>query len=167
MHDLTVVVVDDDRDIRYALAEVLSAEGYPVRLATNGQEGLASIRELGLDRCLVLLDMAMPTMNGEELLAILRDEGHLPALPVVVLSASKPTFAATAGARLCLHKPIDLDVLLRVLERLCDGRDRPSEASDASCTRLRTTAPATRPLAKCAEGEGDAAPTTQRQRGAR
>jgi hypothetical protein len=68
-------------------------------------------------------------------------------LPVIVLSATKPTFAATSGARLCLHKPVAVDVLLRVVERLSND---PSEASDESCSRLLSGPPDGAPAhAKC------------------
>ena len=152
MRAVTILVVDDDADIRFALAEGLQMEGYRVRLAANGVEAIESIAALRTERCVVLLDMLMPTMGGEEVLQLLRNEDQLPTLPVIVVSATTPLFAATAGARLCLNKPIALDVLLRVLERLCD---EPGNANDVSHARLRAT-PATGalPVAECAGEPG-------------
>jgi len=162
MRAFTIVVVDDEPDIRAVIADLLAAEGYSVRVAANGLEALEAVHELGADRCLVLLDMYMPKMTGEEFLRAVRAEGHLPALRVIVLSATKPTFAATAGARLCLHKPVALDALLRVVERLSSDT---SEVSDESCARLLSSPPDRGPaLAKCGEDNGaDAARLRRRE----
>ena len=110
-----VLVVDDEHDIRETLAEVLEFEGYEVLQACDGREGLAIVRQLGATPFVVLLDMKMPVMDGEEFLRTLRDEHLLSFVPVVVLSASMPRHEATSGARICLHKPISYDALVRVV----------------------------------------------------
>jgi CheY-like chemotaxis protein len=115
----TVVVVDDEIDIRTTLADILECEGYSVLQACNGLEALHVLHSLGRTPALILLDMMMPVMNGEEFLRVLRENHKVPAVPVVVLTAAKPSHDATTGARICLHKPISLEYLLRVLERLC------------------------------------------------
>jgi CheY-like chemotaxis protein len=85
----TIVIVDDDEDIRLALREALECGGYSVRLAANGVEALRLVRALGSGPCVVILDMMMPIMSGEEVLRELREANRLPTLPVVVLSAGK------------------------------------------------------------------------------
>ena len=72
---------------------------------------------------------------------VIRPEGRIPELPVVILSATRHASTETAAARMCLHKPIALTTLLKVVERLCpDALSSPL----ASCSRLSV-------------GEGDAA----------
>jgi CheY-like chemotaxis protein len=137
----TVLVVDDDDDIRSTISALLREEGYPVRSCSTGATALEAIRALHGSPCLVLLDMKMSGMSGADVLAALRAEGRLPELPVVIISATRHASTETAGARMCLHKPIALSTLLKVVERLSpDALSSPL----ASCTRLSV-------------GEGDAA----------
>jgi len=117
----TLIVVDDDDDIREALSTLLSLEGHDVRGAVDGVEGLCLISEFSGDQagsCIVLLEMMMPDMSGAEVMQVLREAEQLPKLPVVVISATTPVPADVAGARLCLHKPLDADTVLAVVRRL-------------------------------------------------
>ena len=83
----TVLVVDDDPGIRESVREVLSTEGYQVLEAADGAEAL--IRMDGVDgRCVVLLDLAMPRMNGLQLLTELSRRTQMERFPVVVMSAN-------------------------------------------------------------------------------
>src|SRR5437773_5776775 len=86
----TFVVVDDDSDTREALSTLLQMEGHRVLGAADGVEGLCLISELERSPCIVLLDMMMPEMSGAEVMVILRDAQQLPALPVIVISATTP-----------------------------------------------------------------------------
>jgi CheY-like chemotaxis protein len=133
MNRPTVLVVDDDEDIRLTIVELLKEEGYPVRSCSTGAGALEEIRELHGSPCLVLLDMKMSGMSGADVLATLRDEKRIPELPVVIISATRHASTETAGARMCLHKPLALTTLLKVVERLsCDALSSPL----ASCSRL-------------------------------
>lgn len=115
----TLIIVDDDDDIREALSTLFSLEGYEVRTAENGVEGLCLISDAAESgACIVLLDMMMPEMSGAEVMHVLRDADQLPKLPVVVISATTPVPAEVAGARLCMHKPLDTERLLAVMRRL-------------------------------------------------
>src|SRR5262245_23155992 len=88
-----VLVVDDDEEIRNALTEFLSDEGYGVVSASNGREALASLRE-GVHPSVILLDLMMPVMDGWDFRAEqLRDPG-LRDIPVVVITATG--FSATS-----------------------------------------------------------------------
>ncbi len=105
----SVLVVDDDPDIRCALADVLTDEGFDVREAANGAEALESI---ALDEpAIILLDLWMPVMNGWEVMQALRRSGH--EIPVVVLSA-----ANGEGCANFVQKPITLERLLSILEKI-------------------------------------------------
>ena len=80
-----VLVVDDDTDLRESLGDVLRGEGYSVTLAANGREALALLP--GLERpCAVLLDLAMPGMNGTEFYRTMRAMPALANIPVAILT---------------------------------------------------------------------------------
>jgi CheY-like chemotaxis protein len=82
---MSVLVVDDEKDIRELLRIAFISNGYSVSTATNGVEALESIRQ---DQpSAVLLDLMMPHMSGYEVVESLRDEGLLDLLPIVVLTA--------------------------------------------------------------------------------
>ena len=125
----TVLVVEDDREIRESIVDVLEAEGYRVVSAPNGKEGLARLRELE-EPCLILLDLMMPIMSGGEFLALVRKDDALAAIPVVIVSAWQNEAAQLAGAAQgYVKKPIALDTLLATVSRFCscneDGRTPP------------------------------------------
>jgi CheY-like chemotaxis protein len=115
----TILVVEDDAEIRLTLADVLQMEGYDVVTACNGDQALPLVRELESRPLLVLLDMLMPVMSGEELLRILREESRVPRIPVVILTAMRQPHDAIIGARVCIHKPVSYATLMRVVNRLC------------------------------------------------
>jgi CheY-like chemotaxis protein len=103
----SVLIVDDDRDIREALAEILRDEGFTVREARDGAEALEKIADAAPD--LVLLDLMMPVMDGWQVMAVLRERRH--KLPVVVMSA-----VPAEGCADYVQKPISLDRLLMLLD---------------------------------------------------
>jgi len=108
----TVLVVDDDAQIRDTVGEVLEDEGYEVLRAENGVRALELLEAAQPD--LVLLDLMMPVMSGWEVLEKLNDRDELAHIPVVVISAMK-----APGVRMCLAKPIDLQHLLQVVQHYC------------------------------------------------
>jgi DNA-binding response OmpR family regulator len=107
----TVLVVDDDQDIRESLAQILTEEGFDVTSACNGAEALAEIARKTPD--VMLLDLMMPVLNGWEVLETLRLRGTHPRLPVVVLSALE-----AEGATDYIQKPIRLPKLLALIETI-------------------------------------------------
>lgn len=112
----SVLVVDDDPDIRDCMADVLESAGYDVRTAANGKEGLEALGH-GYRPCVVLLDLMMPVMTGQEFLAEVR-RGELSELPVVVVTAAGQSVVAP-GADELMRKPFDIDKLLAAVERHC------------------------------------------------
>src|SRR5260370_10418728 len=78
-----ILIIDDEAAIRESLETLLALEGYAVRSAENGQEGLARIAERPFD--LVLLDFAMPDVNGIDLLHEIRERD--PQLSVIMITA--------------------------------------------------------------------------------
>lgn len=106
-YEKTVLVVDDEFDIRNGVCMWLKAAGYSTLLADDGEEGLASALE-NLPQA-ILLDVLMPKKCGMETLAELRAREETVDIPVVMLSASlqDEQRALDAGARFFIHKPFD------------------------------------------------------------
>jgi two-component system response regulator MprA len=117
----TVLVVEDDSDIREALAQVLEDGHYRAIRAANGEVALATLRDTAFSPCVILLDVMMPVMDGREFLLRKQEDAALSQIPVVVLSAQAD--AARAATQLnaagFLKKPIDLAELLRTVEKFC------------------------------------------------
>jgi CheY-like chemotaxis protein len=107
-----LLVVDDEVAILEALTDILSVEGYEVSTATNGAEGLQ--RTQAERPALILLDMMMPVMDGQEMLRRLKEDPELRETPVVVMSAGRVTKAELQGCRF-LAKPFELDDLLNTV----------------------------------------------------
>jgi CheY-like chemotaxis protein len=114
-----VLVVDDDPDIRETLRFVLEDAGYPVYSAENGQEALAILANAERLPGLILLDLMMPVMSGDEMLRALKKVKALAQIPVTIVTASGAPMPPLASG--LLKKPVDLDVLLRIVERSCNG----------------------------------------------
>ncbi|HUK65936.1 MAG TPA: response regulator [Anaeromyxobacteraceae bacterium] len=115
----SVLVVDDDRDIRETLQEVLELEGYEVTTARNGLEALARMRA---ERpAIVLLDLFMPVMDGLEFRRRQLEEAELAEVPVVVVSAAAGVEdrIASLGVAGHLEKPLRIESLFEVMERHC------------------------------------------------
>jgi CheY-like chemotaxis protein len=107
-----VLVVEDDKDVRTVLSEVLDDEGYVVVAKTNGREALTHLQQHPLP-FLILLDLMMPVMNGAEFRAEQVQDPRLNMIPIVVLTAvesglKNPLFS---GCRI-IRKPVDLNTLL-------------------------------------------------------
>jgi CheY-like chemotaxis protein len=118
----TVLVVDDDPGIRESIREVLSSEGYRILEAGDGQEALRHLERLR-ERCVVLLDLAMPRMSGTEVLAELSRRGQTDRTPVLVMSANaQPRDLDFPQVVALLRKPFELDELLRWVE-VCSRPD--------------------------------------------
>lgn len=111
MTQRTVLVVDDEPDIRESLRDALGDEGYSVHLASNGREALLMLPELERP-CAVILDIVMPIMSGTELYSVLRATPGLADIPVLI-STSDPARAPVRAP--VIRKPVDLDRLLVAL----------------------------------------------------
>ena len=81
----TILVVDDEKDLRDAIATALSYEGFEILTAADGEEGLACALEKQPD--LIFLDIMMPKMDGVELLKQLRADSWGKKVPVIVMTA--------------------------------------------------------------------------------
>jgi CheY-like chemotaxis protein len=125
MAQKTVLLVEDDADIRDIVQDVLEAEGFDVVPASHGKQALDFLDEVrsGTPPALVILDMMMPLVDGRHVLEALRSDERLASIPVVVMSAishEKPV-----GAAAFLRKPFSLDRLFEAVHTLVDKRPAP------------------------------------------
>ncbi len=109
-----VLVVDDERDIRQAMAEILAEEGYQVEAAADGASALAKLR--AFQPSVVLLDLMMPGMNGWEFREAQKTDPELSKIPVILVSALSPACSSVEGEDY-LQKPFNLDDLLSAVRR--------------------------------------------------
>ena len=115
MSSVKVLVIDDDADSRELLGIILEAEGYAVVYATNGAEALAVGRHHRPD--VILLDMAMPVMDGFAFRAEQRRDPALGRIPVICVSGRHDADQIACDLDLsgCLSKPFSLaEVVMRV-----------------------------------------------------
>ncbi len=119
-------MVDDDEDLRMTVTMVLTEEGYRVVEAANGVEALARLRDGPLPD-VILLDLMMPVMNGEQFLQVQRADPSIADVPVVVMTAAGARavelLPGLAPARVLL-KPVALEALLEAVDRLSGGSGR-------------------------------------------
>jgi CheY-like chemotaxis protein len=118
----SILLVEDDFDVREALVETLRDRGYEVESAGDGEQALQMLRA-GARPGLILLDLMMPRMSGSEFRLVQQVDPDLSHLPVVLLSADgrmeeKAVSLKVQGA---IRKPIDLDELFAVIERVRSG----------------------------------------------
>jgi CheY-like chemotaxis protein len=115
----SVMIVDDDADICMAMQIVLQTYGYRVAIAHDGEEALHKL-EVGELPCLIILDLMMPGMNGQQFRAAQLRNPAFAEIPVVVLSGDyKVGERATELGVEGLSKPIQLPDLLAKIEQFC------------------------------------------------
>jgi CheY-like chemotaxis protein len=118
----SILIVEDNTDVRETLEEVLKGEGYPVYTSKNGKDALAKLRVIP-SPALVLLDLMMPVMNGWEFLDAQKQDAVLASHRVVTLSAVQPTKSIEDPTPLdvanSIQKPINLEPLLDKVREFC------------------------------------------------
>jgi CheY-like chemotaxis protein len=113
-----VLLVEDDREIRDSLREILLCEGISVSTAANGEEALFHLARNPAPS-LILLDLMMPVMSGAEFRAAQLLDPVLASVPVMLLSAGGELSqrADQLGASGFFSKPIDLPLLIATVQR--------------------------------------------------
>jgi CheY-like chemotaxis protein len=114
----TILIVDDDPDQRSAAAELLSARGYAVEVACDGQEARERL-EGGLLPDLIVLDLTMPRMDGWTFLRHLR--GAVQSTVPVLVTSAMARECPPEGADACLEKPIEPTQFRALVARLSAG----------------------------------------------
>jgi len=115
----TILIVDDDPNLREALAESLQSKGYDIAVANNGAEALDWLHKSDAPG-LILLDLMMPIMDGHEFLARRKHEPSLADIPVVVITAGwHPGGSGVPEAAEVLYKPFGTDKLMNAVQQHC------------------------------------------------
>lgn len=120
-----VLIVEDDADVRDMLSALLSMEGFHAVGAEDGLEALHLLRTVRhrapQTPCLVLLDLKMPRLGGNEFRRAQLGDPTVASVPVAVMSGAVDLEqrAQDLGAVASVAKPIDVDVLLDVVKRYC------------------------------------------------
>ncbi|MBV8451457.1 MAG: response regulator [Deltaproteobacteria bacterium] len=110
----TVLIVEDDTEMRNTLAALLEKDGREVVTAGNGQEAFERLSDVPRP-CLILLDLVMPRMDGWEFLRRQSADPLIAKIPTIVLSGS----TLPAGAKHQLAKPVDAERLLALVDQYC------------------------------------------------
>ena len=115
----TILVVDDDPEVRQSMSFFLDAKGYSVVEAENGQEALEVLKRIRRFPCLVVLDLFMPVLNGREFLKRLAQDPVLRDIPVIVVSGNDNFDVPLEGVAAYLRKPVKPDRLVEIVDQYC------------------------------------------------
>ena len=125
MSQKTILIVDDDPDVRLGLHIRLKANQYNIIFAADGMASIAQARRHLPD--LIILDLGLPAGDGFSVLERLRANDSLSLIPVIVVSARDVTAnmdrALRAGAKAFLQKPVDNAQLLSVIRKVLGEKD--------------------------------------------
>jgi CheY-like chemotaxis protein len=116
----TVLVAEDDEDVRLMLSTRLGMRGYRVIEARDGQETVEVAKDVRPD--IVLMDLQLPRLNGFAVARFLRQADALRRVPIIVVSAYDPakhrSLAFAAGCNAYVQKPVDFDHLDELMTSL-------------------------------------------------
>lgn len=120
-----ILVIEDDEYSRDALAHLLAAEGYEAQSASDGESGVEKAHELRPD--VVVLDLNLPGIDGKQVIQMLRNDGPLRGVPILVVTGDEDRAAQSAvelGADGYLTKPVEFDDLIRAIDKLTGAANR-------------------------------------------
>lgn len=116
----SVLVVEDNQDMRDTLIEFLQTFGYPAVGAEHGQDALDKLKGMDSNPCIILLDLMMPVMDGRSFRQQQLKQPEVADIPVVVISAYDVVpHIQELKAAAYLRKPLDLAELMRVVNQHC------------------------------------------------
>jgi len=113
-----VLVVEDDRDIREGLVDLLGDYGYTVRGASNGREALELLGGASLPG-IILLDLMMPVMDGWQFMEEVSGRRELAGIPICIITAGDSKNTRGPSVVSVIRKPFDAATLMGVVERHC------------------------------------------------
>ena len=119
----SVLVVDDEPNLREIVATILERDGYHVLTADNGQEAMTLLHG-GVRPEAILLDLMMPVMDGWQFRVAQKADPTLAGIPVIAMSANASAKAAAIDADFFLPKPVDTHTLRATVDRLIFARER-------------------------------------------
>jgi CheY-like chemotaxis protein len=120
----TILIAEDDVELRDIVAEILESSGYDVVAADDGEQAIAYLTAAAEVPAAVLLDLMMPVASGWDCLDALKSDDRLSWIPVVIMSELDE---APVGADLFLKKPFRVDELLATIDHF--ARPRPDRGN--------------------------------------
>jgi len=121
----TVLIIEDDLDVRDAIEGALARVGYQVLTAGNGADALAILRAQPIRPSLILLDWMMPVMDGMGFLGQTASDPRYASIPIVVVSAvTRMVRIPTLCVAAVVPKPVRLRTLVEIVDRLCEVTPR-------------------------------------------
>ena len=120
MPSCKVLIIDDDDDVRDALIALLIHEGYDAAGARSGQAALATMTWQRYVPDVILLDLFMPAMDGEQFHAVLQKHPQWSSIPIV-LCTGRPSRVSLSVFGV-LEKPFDLEQMLAIVKSACASR---------------------------------------------
>lgn len=114
-----ILVIDDNKEFRETLQDMLQAEGYVAQIASNGMDGIQMHKETPFD--LIITDILMPEKEGLELIMELK--ANYKQLPIIAISGAQPFLLDSAkefGVNAVLQKPVNSDTLIRKIKEILD-----------------------------------------------
>ena len=118
-HVETILVADDDPEVRQSMSLFLDAKGYSVVEAENGQQALELLKRVPRFPGLVLLNLFMPILDGREFLKRRAQDPVLRDIPVVVVSGNDKADVPLQGIAAYLRKPVKPDRLGENIDQHC------------------------------------------------
>lgn len=113
---LTILIVDDEEDMRFILKSILDSKGYTTYVAANGRQALEACLRISIDA--IISDVRMPDMDGVELLQKVREKWT--KIPVVFLTTGYADIneeqALALGANGLVSKPFDINTILVAIQ---------------------------------------------------
>jgi len=119
---MNILAIDDNEDILSLLETVLTSKGHDFTQASNGKDGVKLIEEQNFDA--ILLDLSMPEFSGMDVIESLEKNDRLKNQKIIIFTASSATdkevdaLLKHDGVRLCIRKPVDIDILINKLEEV-------------------------------------------------
>lgn len=110
-----ILLIDDSDDIRDVFRIWMEMEGYEVKTASTADKALEWIRE-GLYPCMILVDLNLPGMSGQEFVSTVRRQDLVPQSPIYIFSGSRKE--TIAGATGWVKKPVDISEIFAILSNL-------------------------------------------------
>lgn len=123
--DTTILVVEDNRNVRDAAVALLQTCGYAVVTASNGRDAIEILRTGAVLPRLIILDLTMPVMDGFAFRAAQLSDPTLASIPIIVVSAAGPAVPEAAErmhAAAVIAKPVDGNELVRLVAAHCERR---------------------------------------------
>jgi CheY-like chemotaxis protein len=124
-HKEKILVIEDDEYSRDALAHLLAAEGYEAQSANDGESGIKKAHEVHPD--VIVLDLNLPGIDGKQVIQMLRNDGPLRGVPILVVTGDEDRAAQSAvelGADGYLTKPVEFDDLIQAIDKLTGAANR-------------------------------------------